>query len=316
MRGLLGRGAMGAVERVWDAALGCEVARKRLGASRPDRLFRFKDEFRLVLGLEHPALVRLHELGEDDDGLFFTMEIVEGVDLARHCAGPERASRARDALSQLANVVGYLHAHGIVHRDLKPANVLVTRDGSLKLLDFGVSARFDEAGLRRSGFVGTPGYMAPEQIRGEVCTPAADVYALGVMLHELYSDRRLFPGERADQAGEHTRATPPRLRAWAPDAPQSLDDLCSRMLADLPSRRPGVADVTAALGGAETATPPRVTRGVDRLVGRSATLAQLEALLAARLTPRALVACRPAERLQHPGRRGDRHRSRVLVRCH
>jgi serine/threonine-protein kinase len=196
----LGSGAMGHVQRVFDAERAEEVALKRLLSADPAWIIRFKREFRIAHGLRHPNLARLYELGEDERGLFFTMEIVDGVDLfSAYRAGASgehlHLEKLGRLMRQLLDALAYLHASGVVHRDLKPSNVLVTRDGTLKLLDFGIALEVDSrmSALDEGALLGTPAYMAPEQVTGAQATPASDVYALGGLLYYLVSGR--FPFE-------------------------------------------------------------------------------------------------------------------------
>ncbi len=209
---------MGAVDLVFDHTRGERVARKRIVDPSGVALLRFETEFRAIERLHHVNLVRLFELGQDAEGPFFTMEVVDGVDFATYCHLGDDASvhtaaqttkrrgpigpdaRLRRVLPALLAALAFLHGHGIVHADLKPANLLVTHAGALKVLDFGVVA-FAVASPRAAhhvalpGVAGTPAYMAAELFAGEPPTRASDVYALGIILIELYAGTKPDPFE-------------------------------------------------------------------------------------------------------------------------
>ena len=176
---------MGVVDLVYDRVRQEPVARKRIKAPRAASMRKFKREFRVIKALYHPGLIRLYELGEDADGLYFTMEMVEGTDLQGWCDAGDRVERLAHAFPQLLRALAFLHANDVIHRDLKPANVLVRSDGAVKLIDFGVLAR---TGIHREGpatISGTPGYIAPENMIGAPPSVATDLYALGVVLRDL-----------------------------------------------------------------------------------------------------------------------------------
>lgn len=370
---------MGSVWLVHDHERGHPVALKRLLEPSPQARMRMKREFRAVERLRHPALVRLYEMGEDAQGLYFTMACVDGVDLLEYCRTPggradtassSRASRGvggmsesqvssargtpsraetapsgvrtpadphaptlasevgdvgagtddapgrpataatldappdhdpgepmgvpssiapgEASLSRLAHVLpqllealSFLHANGIVHRDLKPPNVLVRRDGTVQLLDFGILAELGQHGGPEDT-VGTPGYMAPEQVQGKPATPAVDYYALGAMLFEVVAGRLPFEGTTMQVVYRTIDEPAPPLDELVPDAPRPLVEACAALLAKDPDARPH-ADVLArtllpALG-ARSPIAARPRPASVELIGRDAERAALEAAL-------------------------------------
>ena len=196
-----------------------------------------------MAGLRHPNIVQVHDMGDHDGQPYFTMEFVEGGNLAQKLAG--RRSRPLEAaalLATLAQAVEAAHQSGIVHRDLKPSNVLLTADGTPKISDFGLARRMEgEAGITWTGTaVGTPSYMAPEQAEAKPLTwgPTVDIYALGAILYELLTGRPPF---RAETAAETLRQVisqepvpPSRLNAAVPRDPETI---CLKCLEKDPRRR-------------------------------------------------------------------------------
>ncbi len=203
VEGVLGHGGMGIVYRAWHLRLDRAVALKMLLAgpyARPEERERFLREAQAVAALRHPNIVQVHDVGEVDGRPYFTMELVEGGDLAEQIQGvPQPARQAADLVATLADAVHAAHQSGIVHRDLKPSNILLTEDGTPKVTDFGLARRLEgDGGLTLSGApLGTPSYMAPEQARGDkdAIGPATDVYALGAILYELLTGRPPFRAE-------------------------------------------------------------------------------------------------------------------------
>ena len=222
--GLLGAGGMG---EVWEAhradgAYDARVAIKVLRRAEHDELLRehFAQETRLLARLNHPHIARLMDAGRLDDGRpYFVMEAVQGRALDEAAAGEPLAQRLRLFL-QLADAVAHAHRQGLVHRDLKPSNVLVTAEGQVKLLDFGIAHALDRApAAAQAPRPLTPGYASPEQVRGETVGPASDVYALGVLLHVLLTGVRPY-ARSATTVAEALQAVlhePPTQPSTAPE---------------------------------------------------------------------------------------------------
>ncbi len=262
----LGAGGMGEVYRAHDSRLGRDVALKLLPApfaGDPGRLARLEREARLVAGLNHPNIVVLHSIEEADGLRFITMELVEGETLDRHLPpGGLAIPRVVELGIALAEALAAAHEKGIVHRDLKPANVMITRDGRVKVLDFGLAKLESsvEAGdatqadtvaaLSSAGqVIGTVPYMAPEQIRGEAAESRTDLFALGVLIHELTAGTRPFIGATAGVISSAIlRDAPPPLTALRADAPPELQHIVARCLEKDPaSRFANARDVAEAL---------------------------------------------------------------------
>ncbi|HUI55250.1 MAG TPA: protein kinase [Bryobacteraceae bacterium] len=202
----LGAGAMGEVYRARDTRLGREVALKILPAEfaeSADRRRRFEQESRAASALNHPNIVTVHDVGDQDGVLYIALELVDGESLrALIERGPVPARKAMDIGAQIADGLASAHAAGITHRDLKPENVMLTKDGRAKILDFGL-ARYQPPAqsegtmtVTQPGMVmGTVGYMSPEQVMGTPADPRSDIFALGVILHEMLTGK--LPFERA-----------------------------------------------------------------------------------------------------------------------
>jgi WD40 repeat protein/tRNA A-37 threonylcarbamoyl transferase component Bud32 len=241
----LGRG-MGVVYKARQTRLKRLVALKMIrdgSYAGADKLARFRAEAEAVARLQHPNIVQIHEVGEHDGLPFFSMEFVEGGNLARELGGIPRAAKKAAALVEaLARAMHYAHERGVVHRDLKPANVLVTADGTLKIADFGLAKRLDlDQGQTQSGAIlGTAGYMAPEQAAGRSKTigPAADVYALGAILYEALTGRAPFNGETTiDTLQQVIAADPVAPSRLQPRVPRDLETVCLKCLEKDPRKR-------------------------------------------------------------------------------
>jgi TolB-like protein/Flp pilus assembly protein TadD len=252
----LGSGGMGEVYRARDTRLGREVALKVLPAgfaNDPDRLARFEREARIVAALNHPNIVVLYSV-EDADGVrFLTMELVEGQGLDQHIApGGMPCGRVLDLGISLADALSAAHEKGIVHRDLKPANVVLSREGRVKVLDFGlarVAAVAPELNASRTATIpsvltgegvvmGTVPFMAPEQLLGEVADARTDVFALGVLLYKLATGQHPFHGNTAPgMASSILRDAPAFPNVVRKDLPSDLSRIIMRCLDKDPDRR-------------------------------------------------------------------------------
>lgn len=261
LKGMVGQGAVGVVHRAFDRDRECDVALKRLHSPHPNQVYRLKREFRGFAQTHHTNLVQLYELTVQDDGtVFYTMELLDGVDPRVYCAKPLSAAapdapasdqtmetarphafdeaRVRHVFRQLCDGVQAIHRAGKLHRDLKWANTLVLADGTLKILDFGLASDWgnskDSLGQNP---VGTAAYMAPEQLSGDTpLTPASDWYAVGVMLFELLTGRLPFDGSVFQVMNDKCVEAAPRASAFS-EVPDDLDALCAGLLVADPEAR-------------------------------------------------------------------------------
>ncbi len=258
----VGRGGMGTVYRALDVMVGDVVALKVLDTSvtgGSDQVEWFRREVRLARRITHPNVARTHDMGEQGGAHYITMEFVEGTTLQdllrarepdesegertrrRHALAPARAARIGLAVCE---GLAAAHAAGVVHRDLKPANVLIERTGRVVLTDFGIARALSDEGVgaRTQGVVGTPLYMAPEQLAGMPVDVRADIYALGLMLFEMATGTLPFAGD-TPIASALARLTkpPPDARTLRPDLPAPLAELILQCMAQLPEGRPSSA---------------------------------------------------------------------------
>ncbi|MBZ0268221.1 protein kinase [bacterium] len=254
----IGSGGMGDVYRAEDLRLGRDVAVKALPdslATDPAALARFQREARAVAALSHPNTAAIHDLVLENDAPFAIMELLQGETL-RGVLRRRGAIPAQEAVAwavQIASGIGAAHAKGIVHRDLKPEHVFVSPEGRLKILDFGLAKRTDPSPLAVDGptlaettspgtILGTISYMAPEQLRGEDVDPRADLFAFGIVLHEIVTGthpfRRASPAETASAI---LRDEPPPLREGAPGLPDELGALVGHCLRKNRADRPASA---------------------------------------------------------------------------
>jgi predicted Ser/Thr protein kinase len=269
----LGGGSTADVHEAFDVALGASVALKQFRERSAASLRSLKAEFRKLADIQHPGLVKLFDLVVAADTAFFTMELVEGTTFVEYArAAPD--DDLRRTVRQMADAVATLHAHGTLHRDLKPANVLVTAEGGVRVLDFGLASVHGAAPM-----AGTLAYMAPEVFEGAMPGAPTDWYGLGVVLYEAVTGR--LPAGGADIAEMVLRKRLRRFarpRELAPDLAPDLDDLVWALLDPDPASRASHASIVSWLGGVPgSAEVP--ADGAARFIGRGPELARLGAAL-------------------------------------
>ena len=302
----LGEGGFGTVYAAFDKEFGMPVALKRLRNQTPEALYRFKKEFRSLSGVVHPNLVSLYELFQVADDWYFTMELVQGrhlfehlrpshkvhaADDTVHAALPPSASSRngsngqggvprdatpplalpdltalRSSFGQLARGLHALHTAGLLHRDIKSSNILVTSEGRVVVLDFGLVTENTPAGDGEGMVVGTPHYMSPEQWMGGSVTASSDWYSFGVVLYEALTGIPPYDGSVTDLALNKLKGEPPPPRHLDKEIPTDLDQLCSELLRLDPLLRPRGDEVIRRLGGDGVAElhgerPPRAFVG-------------------------------------------------------
>jgi serine/threonine protein kinase/tetratricopeptide (TPR) repeat protein len=267
VQSLLGSGGMGVVYCARDQRLGREVAIKVLPpffTSDRVRMRRFEQEARAAAALNHPNILAVYQLGAYEGSPYLVSELLEGETLrARLKRGPIPLEQAMEYAWQIARGLAAAHAKGIVHRDLKPENLFVTRDGQVKILDFGLAKQThreptsetkpDSLATEAGVVMGTVGYMSPEQVRGQAADFRSDIFSFGAILYEMLSGRRAFTGESsADVAGAILKDDPPRLAQSIAGVPKALESVVQRCLEKAPEQRFQCAEeLSAALGGIE-----------------------------------------------------------------
>jgi len=256
IEGVLARGGMGVVYTATDPDLERTVALKIIApehTQNPDAVARFKSEARLAASLEHPNIVPIHRGGEFGGVLYLAMRLVPGTNLREIIdQGPLPTGRVRRVIAQVAAALDAAHARGLVHRDVKPGNILISGAGEhehVYLTDFGLTKQLGTAGsLTRTGmWVGTPDYVAPEQIQGQKIDGRTDIYALGCVLYEMLTGSVAFPRDNdAAKLWAHMTEPPPPLTSKRPDLVPAFGEVVARATAKDPDARYAKASELAA----------------------------------------------------------------------
>ena len=254
---LLGRGGMGEVYRATDLALGQSVALKFLPeeAARDQRLLeRFHAEVRIARQVSHPNVCRVYDIGEAEGTPFISMEYVDGEDVASLLTriGRLPADKALDTARRICAGLAAAHDRGIIHRDLKPHNIMLNKRGEVIIMDFGLAAIASELGAA-DAHSGTPAYMAPEQLKGAEVTLRSDIYALGLVLYELFTGKRPFDAKNIPQLLDLQEAAElTSMTSIAADVDPTVEKAIRRCLDPDPAKRPASAlSVAAALPGGD-----------------------------------------------------------------
>ena len=243
----IGRGGMATIYRGRDMRMERTVAIKVLRevySTDPKFVTRFQREAKAASSLQHPNIVQVYDYGQSDGNYFIVMELIEGTDLRRYLRsrGVLAIDRAIIIAHDVALGLGAAHRRAIVHRDVKPQNVLVGRDGSIKLTDFGIASVYKDINAERlttTGMtLGTVQYYAPEQAQGEIVSPAADVYALGIVMYEMLTGRTPFDGDTpVAVAMQHIQDIPTPPTQLNPNIPPALEEIILRCLEKVPEMR-------------------------------------------------------------------------------
>lgn len=309
LESILGRGGMGTVYKATNSETGETHAVKVLSPvySSDDHFRnRFESEIKALLRLHHPNIVQLVSYGQDDQNLYFAMELVEGQSLFQ-LQRDGTPFHWREVIRIAKNVaLGLRHAHdrGVIHRDLKPGNLLKATSGIVKITDFGIAKRYGQNQNTGSNVLGTLDFMSPEQAKGQPVTFCSDLYGLGSVMYALLAGRPPFTANSLEESMRNlTKVPAPRIIRLAPDVPEALDDLIDRLLAKKPEDRiqtalslyhqlkqveqdllhtsqAKTAERFSSLTSEQALVSPGPSTNVDRTPGSGNTVAQNSAVLA------------------------------------
>lgn len=231
----LGRGAMGVVYQARDPLIGRMVALKTINSNlvdRPDLLERFYQEAQSAGKLQHPNIVTIFELGQEKDTPFIAMEYLDGESLEKIIQRQMEQPMAMRIgfIVRVCQALEYAHKNRVVHRDIKPGNIMVSSDGAVKVVDFGIARLVDFSRTHTNMMIGTPAYMAPELFRKKRADERTDIWAVGVTLYELLSNQRPFTGEGYDIISSILEENVPSIRTAVPDCPEEVETVIGRML--------------------------------------------------------------------------------------
>ena len=251
---VIGRGGMGVVYKAMDRRMNRLVAIKMVTgafAENEEQLKRFYREARSTGMLQHPGIVIVHDLGDEEGNPYLVMEYLEGAPLNKLMdRGVEFTTTEKlDLIMHVCNALHYAHGRGVVHRDIKPANIMVLRDGSVKIVDFGIALIADHSLTRTGQVMGTIHYMSPEQIKGQTVDGRTDIFAAGVMLYKFLTGHLPFEGiDTVSTMRIILDEPPPSLRQYLQGVPEELERVLQRALAkDREARYPSAQDFAADL---------------------------------------------------------------------
>ncbi len=320
VRRRIGAGAFGVVYEAWDRQESTAVALKVLRFAEAEALYRFKRGIRSLADIRHPNLVELHGLESTDGWWILVMELIHGVDFVEHLRGTSSADLAgetgkmsvsgggnglqspagdeddgvrldydqiRSNVAQLARGLHTLHQNGRLHRDIKPSNIIVTPEGRVVLLDFGLVTELERWNMLEStdsNLVGTPAYIAPEQAEEGAALPANDWYSVGVMLYQVLTGVLPFTGSLFEVMQRKLTQPPPEVRRLVPEVPEDLGELCQGLLASVPEDRLTGEEVLRRLAAAGPPEEPSTVHAPPHpsspFVGRRQALETLSETLA------------------------------------